>query len=55
MGGHGAVAADRLEELTVDEDFIAAGGHPPHVHAFHQFLYVRSGGSSSPRATGNTN
>ncbi|KOU58256.1 AraC family transcriptional regulator [Streptomyces sp. WM4235] len=43
MGGHGTVAADRLEELTVDEDFIAAGGHPPHVHAFHQFLYVPIG------------
>ncbi|MFI6638570.1 helix-turn-helix domain-containing protein [Streptomyces sp. NPDC050504] len=26
-----------------DEDFIAEGGHPPHVHDFHQFLYVPVG------------
>ncbi|MFH0518624.1 helix-turn-helix domain-containing protein [Streptomyces sp. M41] len=26
-----------------DDDFIAAGGHPTHVHDFHQFLYVPLG------------
>ncbi|MGV9316424.1 AraC family transcriptional regulator [Streptomyces sp. NPDC003691] len=26
-----------------DDDFIAAGGHPTHVHDFHQFLYVPVG------------
>ncbi|MFD5141902.1 cupin domain-containing protein [Streptomyces sp. NPDC058401] len=27
----------------MDDDFIAAGGHPRHVHVFHQFLYVPVG------------
>ncbi|MFE6778613.1 helix-turn-helix domain-containing protein [Streptomyces sp. NPDC057676] len=27
-----------------DDDYIAAGGHPPHVHDFHQFLYAPVGG-----------
>ncbi len=30
------------EELT-DDDFTAEWGHPPHVHDFHQFLYVPLG------------
>lgn len=30
-------------EALVDDDFIAAGGHPTHVHVFHQFLYVPLG------------
>ncbi|MFD3796426.1 AraC family transcriptional regulator [Streptomyces californicus] len=30
-------------EALVDDDFIAAGGHPTHVHTFHQFLYVPLG------------
>ncbi|MEO3976445.1 AraC family transcriptional regulator [Streptomyces sp. CAU 1734] len=28
---------------AVDDDFIAMGGHPTHVHDFHQFLYVPLG------------
>ncbi|MCM2387962.1 helix-turn-helix transcriptional regulator [Streptomyces albipurpureus] len=28
---------------SIDDDFIAAGGHPTHVHDFHQFLYVPLG------------
>ncbi|MFF0598011.1 helix-turn-helix transcriptional regulator [Streptomyces antibioticus] len=27
----------------MDDGFIAAGGHPPHVHDFHQFLYPALG------------
>lgn len=30
-------------EVLVDDEFIAAGGHPTHVHAFHQFLHVPLG------------
>lgn len=29
--------------VLADDDFIAVGGHPPHVHDFHQFLYVPLG------------
>ncbi|NEE05532.1 cupin domain-containing protein, partial [Streptomyces sp. SID7499] len=32
-----------VPEALVDDDFIAAGGHPTHVHDFHQFLYVPLG------------
>lgn len=28
---------------VADDDFIAAGGHPTHVHDFHQFLFVPLG------------
>ncbi|MFD9907501.1 AraC family transcriptional regulator [Streptomyces sp. NPDC059063] len=31
------------EQVLADDEFIAAGGHPPHVHDFHQFLYVPLG------------
>ncbi|MFD3651004.1 AraC family transcriptional regulator [Streptomyces cyaneofuscatus] len=30
-------------EVLFDDEFIAAGGHPTQVHAFHQFLYVPLG------------
>ncbi|CAM5648870.1 hypothetical protein SAVIM338S_06470 [Streptomyces avidinii] len=35
--------AARIATTAVDDDFVAAGGHPRHVHAFHQFLYVPVG------------
>ncbi len=31
------------QAALMDDDFIAAGGHPPHVHDFHQFLYPALG------------
>lgn len=39
----GAPAAALPSVDSVDDDFIAAGGHPTHVHDFHQFLYVPLG------------
>ncbi|NEE36250.1 AraC family transcriptional regulator, partial [Streptomyces sp. SID7982] len=38
--GHepGTEAGALAPESLVDDDFIAAGGHPTHVHTFHQFL-----------------
>ncbi|MFD8463785.1 helix-turn-helix transcriptional regulator [Streptomyces cyaneofuscatus] len=35
--------AESAPEALFDDEFIAAGGHPTHVHAFHQFLYVPLG------------
>ncbi|MER7763752.1 AraC family transcriptional regulator [Streptomyces sp. NPDC097619] len=29
--------------VLADEDYITVAGHPPHVHDFHQFLYVPMG------------
>ncbi|MFD7095523.1 helix-turn-helix transcriptional regulator [Streptomyces xanthophaeus] len=37
------VAAARTPHTAVDDEFVAAGGHPLHVHDFHQFLYVPLG------------
>ncbi|MET9609735.1 AraC family transcriptional regulator [Streptomyces sp. NPDC006512] len=39
----GDPVASRTPDTVVDDDFIAAGGHPLHVHDFHQFLYVPMG------------
>ncbi|MFJ6988424.1 MULTISPECIES: helix-turn-helix domain-containing protein [unclassified Streptomyces] len=31
------------QAVLVDDCFVTAGGHPPHVHTFHQFLYPALG------------
>lgn len=41
-GVYGDEAPGRVVPLAGD-DFVAAGGHPPHVHDYHQFLYVPVG------------
>ncbi|MFF0273315.1 MULTISPECIES: helix-turn-helix transcriptional regulator [unclassified Streptomyces] len=35
--------AQERTSAAADEDFITAGGHPPHAHDFHQLLYVALG------------
>lgn len=39
----GMSASTEVPFASIDDDFIAAGGHPTHVHDFHQFLYVPLG------------
>ncbi|MFG3104421.1 AraC family transcriptional regulator [Streptomyces sp. NPDC048182] len=44
VGGAAAEpAAGPAGPVLMDEDFITAGGHPLHVHDFHQFLYPALG------------